>query len=259
MTTHWGRRPREWAELAEPSNARLYDHVLAEMGIGPGDRILDVGCGSGYALRLAAQLGAEVTGLDNTPELLAIAAERVPQATLVEGVLDALPFPDATYTAVVAFNALPFADDPATAVRESARVVVPGGLVAATTFAEAERNESTTLNDALEPLRAARPSAGVHLPYALSQPDGLTRLLSTAELEPVSAGEVPLVWAHDDVDAAVRAVLASGGGAMAIEAAGEARARDALTAAVAPFVGDDGSVAMHNVFRYAIARRPVEA
>ncbi len=256
MTSHWGRRPRDWAELAEPSNAPLFERVLDELAIGPDSRLLDIGCGSGYALRLAAQRGAEVTGLDSTPELLAIAAERVPQATLVEAGMDQLPFPAASYTAVVAFNALPFAHEPATAVREAARVVVPGGLVAATTFAEADRNESTALNDALEPLRAARPAVGGHLPYALSQSEGLTGLLSSAQLEPVSSGEVPLVWAHDDVDAAVRAVLASGGGAMAIEAAGEDRAREALIAAVTPFVRGDGRVEMHNVFRYAVARRP---
>ncbi len=50
-------------------------------------------------------------------------------------------------------------------------------------------------------------------------------------------------------------MLASGGGAMAIEAAGEPRARAALEQAVRPFTRPDGSVAMRNVFRYAIARR----
>jgi hypothetical protein len=50
-------------------------------------------------------------------------------------------------------------------------------------------------------------------------------------------------------------VLASGGGAMAIEAAGEAAARAALEQAVTPFTRADGSVSMRNVFRFAIARR----
>ena len=66
---------------------------------------------------------------------------------------------------------------------------------------------------------------------------------------------MPLAWAHPTVDDAVRAVLASGGGAMAIEAAGEAAARAALERAVIPFTRPDGSVSMRNVFRFAIARR----
>ena len=253
---HWGRRPREWAELAEPSNAVLFERVLDAVGCGPGTALLDVGCGSGYALAMAARRGATVTGLDITPELLEIAQERVPAATLVVGGMDTLPFADESFDVVVGFNAFPFADDPPAAVTEAARVVRRGGLVAATTFAEPQRNESTALHLALEPLRAAGPAAAQHLPYALSEPGGLRQLLQSGGLMPVTDGEVPVVWAHDDVDRAVRAVLASGGGAMAIDAAGEPAARAALTTAVIPFTAADGRVAMHNLFRYAVARRP---
>jgi SAM-dependent methyltransferase len=255
---HWGRRPRDWAELAEPSNHYLFERVLGRLDVRSDTRLLDVGCSSGYALRMAAALGATVTGLDITPELLAIARERVPGAELVEASMDALPFADKRFDAVAAFNALQFADDPDRAAREAARVTRPGGLVAATTFAEAERNESTALHLALEPLRAAqatRPAAGAHLPYALSGPGGLERLLAQAGLEPVESGEVPVTWAHEDADGAIRAVLASGGGAIAIVAAGEQAARAALERAVEPFTDADGRVAMNNVFRYAIARR----
>lgn len=253
---HWGRRPRDWAELAEPSNQPLFATVLDRLGVDASTRLLDIGCGSGYAAAMATARGATVTGIDITPELIAIARERVPEAEFILGPMDALPFNDESFEAAVGFNAFQFADDPARAVREAARTVKPGGLVAATTFAEPERNESTALHLALEPLRNAAPAgAQQHLPYGLSGPSGLERLLAEASLEPVAAGEVPLVWAHESVDDAVRAVLASGGGAMAIEAAGEDAARAALTEAAAKFARPDGSVAMRNVFRYAIARR----
>ncbi len=254
---HWGGRPRDWAELAEPSNEPLFAEVLRALQIAPGASLLDVGCGSGYAARMAARQGASVTGLDITPQLLEIARERVPQADFREGRMDALPFEDESFDAVVAFNAFQFADDPAKAVSEAARVVRPGGLVAATTFAEPQRNESTALHLALEPLRAAVSAPGAaHLPYGLSEPGGLERLLASAGLEHAGSGEVPLVWAHDTPELAVAAVLASGGGAIAIEAAGEAASRDALTQAVVQFTGPDGRVRMNNVFRYAIGRRP---
>jgi SAM-dependent methyltransferase len=249
---HWGRKPEDWANLAEPSNDPLFSTVLARLGVGAGTRLLDVGCGSGYAARLAAELGASVTGIDITPELLAIARARVPQADFREAGMDALPFSDAMFDAVVAFNAFPFADDAERAVAEAARVVRTHGLVAATTFAEPERNESTALHLALEPLRLVVDSR--HLPYGLSAPGGLEHLLASAGLEIIDSGEVPLVWSHEDADGAVRAVLASGGGAIAIEASGEAAARAALAQAVVPFTRHDGRVEMHNVFRFAIGR-----
>lgn len=253
---HWGGRPRDWAELAEPSNRLLYSTVLQELGVGAGTRLLDIGCGSGYALWLAAELQADVTGLDITPELLQIARERVPAAVLIEGSMDRLPFPDSCFDVAVGFNAFQFAERPQTAVAEAARVIRPGGMVAATTFAEPERNQSTALHLALEPLRARAPRPGDHLPYSLSGPGGLEQLLAGSGLEAVRGGEVPVIWAHDNAELAVRAVLASGGGAMAIEAAGLEAAHEALVRAVMPFTLPDGRVQMHNLFRFAIGRRP---
>lgn len=252
---HWGRRPRDWADLAEPSNHRLFETILNRLDVGRGTHLLDLGCGSGYAAAMAATRGAEVTGLDLTPELLAIAHERAPGAAFCLGELDELPFPDRAFDVVTAFSALQFARDPLSATAEAARVLRPAGRLAAATFAEPERNESTALHLALEPLRDAAPAGGRHLPYGLSGPDGLTRLLTAAGLEQVDSGEVSVVWAHDRAEEAVRAVLASGGGAMAIDAAGEDAARAALEEAVRPFTRADGRVEMRNVFRYAIARR----
>ena len=253
--SHWGRRPRDWAELAEPSNEPLFAAVLEQLRIGPGTMLLDIGCGSGYAARMATALGADVCGIDNTPELLEIARERVPNASFVQGQMDSLPFSGNSFDAAAGFNSFQFADDPGNAVKEAARVVKPKGLIAATTFAEPERNESTALHLALEPLRSAAPTDARHLPYELSRPGGLERLLAQAELEPVRSGEVPLNWAHPDAEQAVRAILASAGGAMAIEAAGEEAARTVLNQALVAFTRPDGSVSMRNVFRYAIARR----
>jgi SAM-dependent methyltransferase len=252
----WGRRPCDWAELAEPSNEPLFAEVLRELNVGAGTTLLDIGCGSGYAARMAAALGATVTGIDITPELIEIARERVPSGDFKVAPMDSLPFRDGSFDTAVGFNSFQFADNPARAVQEAARVVKPNGLVAATTFAEPERNESTALHLALEPLRNKTPTAAAkHLPYELSRTGGLEALLAKASLAPVTSGEVPLNWAHRNADEAVRATLASAGGAMAIEAAGEGPARDALQRALTPFTRDDGSVSMSNVFRYAIARR----
>jgi SAM-dependent methyltransferase len=250
----WGQRPGDWAELAEPSNEPLYARVLDELEVGADTKLLDLACGSGYAARMAARRGASVTGIDVTPELLAIAAGRVPLGRFVAGSMDRLPFADGVFNRATAFNALQFAEDPAVAVREAHRVLRPGGWIGVAGFAEPERNQSTTLHLALEPLRLA--AAHQHLPYALASPSGFTELLAAGGFVDARSGEVELSWHHPDVDSAVRAVLASGGGAMAIEGGGEPAARQALERAVEPFVAADGQVDMRNTFRYAIARRP---
>ena len=112
----WSAAPRDWAEIAEPENEPLFVALLDAAGVGAATRLLDVACGSGYAARLAADRGARVSGIDATPELLAIARERTPDGDFREGGMDALPFADATFDVVSCVNGLQFAPDPAAAI-----------------------------------------------------------------------------------------------------------------------------------------------
>ena len=113
----WSSNPRDWAEIAEPENRQLYDELLDLTGVGPGTRLLDIACGSGYAVALAAARGAEVTGVDIAPALLEIARERTPDGNFIEGEMDALPLADSRFDVVTAVNGFQFALDPATRVR----------------------------------------------------------------------------------------------------------------------------------------------
>ncbi|MCW2995627.1 MAG: type 11 methyltransferase, partial [Conexibacter sp.] len=247
----WGGRPRDWAELAEPQNVPLFAAVLDRVGTGA---LLDAGCGSGLAAQMAAERGASVSGLDATEALLAIAGERVPDGDFRAGALEELPWDDGSFDAVVGFNSFQFAADPVAALRAAARVVRVGGLVAATTFAEPERCESTALHLAMKALMPPEVASG-YVPYALSAPGGLEELLAAAGLEPVEAGEVPVTWGHGDAETTIRSLLCSAGGARTMAVAGEAAVRAALADAIVPFTQDDGSISMDNIFRFAIGRR----
>jgi SAM-dependent methyltransferase len=182
----------------------------------------------------------------------------VPDATLVASPLELLPFADGAFDATIGINAFQFAADPVAAVAAAARVTRPGGVVAATTFAEPERCDGTVLHLAMKGLRPPDPTEG-YAPYALSAPTGLAELLAAAGLAPERAFEVPVTWEHEDVATTVTSLLGSAGGALAVEAAGEPAVRAALEAAVVPFVGADGAVRLHNVFRCTVARVPQEA
>ena len=148
----WSSNPRDWAEIAEPENRKLFDELLDLTGVGPGTRLLDIACGSGYAAALAARRGAEVTGVDIAPALLEIARERTLEGSFLEGEMDALPLPDSRFDVATAVNGFQFALDPPKAFAEAARVLAPGGRLAAATFAEPERNEGTALHLAMKTL-----------------------------------------------------------------------------------------------------------
>jgi ubiquinone/menaquinone biosynthesis C-methylase UbiE len=104
-------------------------------GVEAGQRVLDVGCGSGVLTEeLADRVGSEqVSGVDPSP-LLAACAERVPGADLRQGKAEALPWPDDSFDAAIAQLVIHFMDDPTAGVTEMARVTRPGGVVAASSW-----------------------------------------------------------------------------------------------------------------------------
>ncbi|MDE8343421.1 MAG: class I SAM-dependent methyltransferase [Acidocella sp.] len=105
--------------------------ILEMMGELVGCRVLDVGCGDGALACAVALLGADVTGTDPDPAMLAIARARAEKAgvhmTFLEARVDQLPFADASFDVVTSVTVLCFVPDAADAVREMARVLRPGG------------------------------------------------------------------------------------------------------------------------------------
>ena len=199
----WGTDPRAWADLAEAHNRPLFEAVLDAAGVGRGTRVLDVGCGSGLALVLAAQRGAVPSGLDISSGLLGIARNRLPDADLREGDMEFLPFADTAFDAVLGVNAFQFAGDPQRALREAARVVRPGGRVVASLFVEPERSEGTVVHEAMSALIPPGQAAD-HAPYALSAPGNLEAALADARLRVMGHGEAVCSWRYASMDDAVR-------------------------------------------------------
>jgi ubiquinone/menaquinone biosynthesis C-methylase UbiE len=114
-------------------------HLVRFAGIRAGQSVLDVGTGTGVVAITAARRGATVTGLDLTPEMLEQARQSAPIAglnsiTWKEGDAESLPFPDASFDAVLSQFGHMFAPRPEVAIREMRRVLKPGGRIAFATW-----------------------------------------------------------------------------------------------------------------------------
>jgi SAM-dependent methyltransferase len=102
----WGHRAADWACLYEHYAIDVLIAILARVGVGPGTSLLDIACGSGLAIRLAAGMGATVSGIDASAELLAVATVRTPDADLRLGSMFELPWRDASFDAAISINGI---------------------------------------------------------------------------------------------------------------------------------------------------------
>jgi len=99
-------------------------------GIGPGQRALDVACGTGIVARTAAERGATAAGVDLNDAMLTVARRVRPDLDFRQGNADALPFADGSFDSVLCQMALMFFPDRSQALAEMARVAITEGTVA---------------------------------------------------------------------------------------------------------------------------------
>jgi SAM-dependent methyltransferase len=246
----WSAHAAAWAELHEHHMEPVYRHALDSLGVREGTRLLDVGCGAGRALRMAADRGAEVSGIDAADGLLAYARRRVPGAAIVQGELQTLPFYDGAFDAVTGFNAFQYAADPVAALREARRVAAPGGRVLACVWSPPEL---CGLAPHLKSLGALMPPPPPNAPgpFALTGRDALAALFTAAGLALAAVADVPCVYAYPDTATAIAALSSAGPVQRVAEHAGEEAVRRDIEAFLAGHVRPDGGYAISNAFRCA--------
>jgi SAM-dependent methyltransferase len=110
--------------------------ILDALAPGLGDRLIDIGCGGGLLLRDAIGRGAEATGVDHSDDMVVLARKRAPAAAVVLAAAEALPFGENAFTAVSMSIVFVFLPHPLAALRESRRVLAPGGRLAVYTTSE---------------------------------------------------------------------------------------------------------------------------
>ncbi len=244
----WGTHAADWAAQEEMEPERFEPAAVL---VRPGDTVLEVGCGSGVFLRMAADRGARVFGVDAAPALVELARRRVPEAGVRTGDAEALPFADDSFDLVAGFNVFFFAADLVAALREAGRVARTGAPVVAGVWGRPEACQMLAVIGAVRALDGAAPGdAGP----SLATPGVLEGLAERAGLEPSRACRRTLTMHYPDVDTFVRRVLSAGPMVGAAEAHGSAAVAGAVRAAAAPFLCPDGSVRLANEWHYLVSR-----
>jgi len=247
----WGVQARNWADLMERMSLPIYHVVFDKTNVGRGTCLLDIGCGTGMAAQLAAKLGAEVAGLDASEAELVIARESVPNGGLRCGDMEELPYANASFDVVTAFNALQFAEDPLNALREAWRVARPDGYVAMATPGRMEDSEfATTLKAVMACLPSSLPEART---FSLAEPGRLEALMEQVGLTMCVSGDVSCPFEYPDDKTAWKTISSSGPLVAAIRAAGEETIKQAVLTSLVPFKIPDGGYRQENLFHYVIA------
>ena len=142
----WNRAVRHYEPCWRQQLAAAHTRLLAMAALQPGERVLDVACGTGIVVReVLPVVGStgRVAGVDFSPAMLAVARTRVPGGAPVEwyeASAEALPFPDAAFDLVLCQQGLQFFPEKPGAIREFRRVLAPGGRVALSVWRTLEHN-----------------------------------------------------------------------------------------------------------------------
>jgi SAM-dependent methyltransferase len=225
----------QWAE-------RVAD--LAELE--PGQRVLDVACGTGALARVAAGRvapGGTVVGLDSNPGMLEVARRKAAQVDWREAPAEALPFEDASFDTVLSQFGLMFFTDRRAALQEMWRVLLPGGTLAVAVCGAIEESPGyVDLVALLERLFGPQVADEMRAPFVLGDSEQLKALATGAGIPApqlhslTGTARFPSIkaWMHTDVKGWTL-------GDMIDDAQYEQLVREAETA-LAGYVAADGSV-----------------
>lgn len=240
----WGKDARGWAYSFEPHFKPLWTIMQDRLGVRASTNYLDVGCGAGGACVFAHGRGAKVTGLDVTPDLIAIAKMRLPEGRFDTGDIEHLPYDDGEFDAVFAANVIPFATDARIAVSELKRVCASKGRIAIGAWTA--RHQQKILAEARNSLIGGPPG----LEHTdLAEPGRLEELVATCGLRIISDEEVFCPFEYEDFDALWRAQRSAGSAQAVIARVGEEKVREKIREAVKSLEFVDGSIRLDNWLR----------
>jgi SAM-dependent methyltransferase len=199
----WESIPRAYQDAFGTLTTQAIGPLLDAARVGPGVRVLDVATGPGYVAGAAAQRGARVVGVDFSAAMLAEARRHHPAIEFRAGDAEALPFPDASFDAVVMSFGLLHLGRPDQALAEAYRALRPNGRIGFTVWAKPEQAIAFGIV-----LRAIERHGRLDVPlppgppfFRFSDPEESRRSLLGVGFQTPEVVMVPQVWRLGSLDA----------------------------------------------------------
>jgi SAM-dependent methyltransferase len=235
-------------------------HLCDIAGVGAGQSVLDVGCGTGIVARTAAErVGPHgtVVGLDCNEAMLTVARRLRPDLEWHQGDAAALPFPDASFDTVVSQAAMMFFPNPAVALREMDRVAVPGGTVAVQVWSTLEASAGYSRFAEVLARRAGPEAAAFFDAYwVLGDLGEVVSLVERAGLEVISTRTRTGHVRFGSIDQFIATEIQSTPLAERLDDDTYQEIRDDAQVALRPFLTESGGVALPIEGHLVAARRP---
>jgi SAM-dependent methyltransferase len=259
----WSANAAGYDSLTGRITAHVADDLLDAARVGPGVRVLDVGCGPGHLCAAAAARGAIPTGIDLAGGMVAAARRRHPELTFERADAEALEFADGAFGAVLAAFVVNHLPCPERAAAELRRVVAPGGRVAVAMWDQPERVAFLGLLDEAMRECGVRPDAAVPPgppAFRFADETELRALLHGAGLDDVTVVEVGFSYAISGADELWHGVqtgsVRTAAQLRALSDGERSRVREALHRLLdARRGGADGGLALETAVRIAVGVR----
>ncbi|HUW04432.1 MAG TPA: class I SAM-dependent methyltransferase [Acidimicrobiales bacterium] len=250
----WEHAAVDWAYRFEPHSRSSVEHVFATTGVGQGVDLLDLACGSGYALGIADGRGATTSGIDASAGLIEIAARRAPRADLRIGSMFELPWSDGSFDVVTSFNGVWGGCQPA--IDEAFRVLRPGGSIGLTFWGP---GKAMDLRDFFITLGTTTPGVAAELMdlASIGKPGVCEAMVESSGFTVTERDATSAVLECTDDDDAWQVLRSPGAVLPSLEHVGEDPLRSLVLESVAHCRSEDGSYRIINEVTHVIAHKSI--